>query len=530
MEYDPLEPVLDPERGELVSERSFTYGDPDEAFARRTSPRSRSTSALERYPGRVLRRRRRLERRWGFVDRVVELPGAVHAPLRGGGCARPAGLEAAPAHPARLRRQLRGQGHRLRLRRPDGARLEAPRRPGALDRGPGGASRRQLGLDGTHDDRPRRILRCRRAARARLRRRRGRRRLHPSSRAGDALPDARLALRCLPRRPRRRQEQGRAHEPLSHRPQPRLRRATAVPRARGDDERGRARLGLDPAELRRRNLVRADDFLPHPVRRPLRLRRLRGLSRPSTRAGGVRRAARGAGGRRGEGRSLGIGVACVVEPSISNMGYITLAQTAAERAQGLPKSGNAEGACDRLAARRHHRPRRDHAAGSGPPHRRRPGGRRRARRPPGGRRRPDRRRHLDERLERRLGQLLLPLRRGGAAAVHLAATKIAAKLRAIAAELLDGDADDVVLREDRPGSARRTSRSGGSPARRTGTSTRCRPGSSPACTRRRSTRRRTSRLRTPTTGSPPRPRTASSSTWPWSRSTSRRASSTCSTT
>src|SRR5207249_9794341 len=44
------------------------------------------------------------------------------------------------------------------------------------------------------------------------------------------------------------------------------------------------------------------------------------------------------------GRLVGIGIACVVEPSISNMGYITLAQTAAERAETLPKSGNAEGA------------------------------------------------------------------------------------------------------------------------------------------------------------------------------------------
>jgi 2-furoyl-CoA dehydrogenase large subunit len=37
-----------------------------------------------------------------------------------------------------------------------------------------------------------------------------------------------------------------------------------------------------------------------------------------------------------------MGLACVVEPSISNMGYITLAEPAADR--GLPKSGNAEGA------------------------------------------------------------------------------------------------------------------------------------------------------------------------------------------
>ena len=43
------------------------------------------------------------------------------------------------------------------------------------------------------------------------------------------------------------------------------------------------------------------------------------------------------------GRRSALGIACVVEPSISNMGYITLAQTPAERAAGLPKSGNAEG-------------------------------------------------------------------------------------------------------------------------------------------------------------------------------------------
>ena len=43
----------------------------------------------------------------------------------------------------------------------------------------------------------------------------------------------------LPRAERRRQEPRRAHEPLSHRSQPRLRRAAALPRARGRDERRR---------------------------------------------------------------------------------------------------------------------------------------------------------------------------------------------------------------------------------------------------------------------------------------------------
>jgi 2-furoyl-CoA dehydrogenase large subunit len=33
VEYEPLDPVLDPEAGEVVHERSFSYGDPDAAFA-----------------------------------------------------------------------------------------------------------------------------------------------------------------------------------------------------------------------------------------------------------------------------------------------------------------------------------------------------------------------------------------------------------------------------------------------------------------------------------------------------------------
>ncbi len=105
------------------------------------------------------------------------------------------------------------------------------------------------------------------------------------------------------------------------------------------------RLGLDAADVARRNLVPAGAM---PYRTPsgalydsgdyeacldeaLRLSRYDELRAWTATA-------------RAEGRLAGVGIACIVEPSISNMGYITLAQTAAERAESLPKSGNAEGA------------------------------------------------------------------------------------------------------------------------------------------------------------------------------------------
>jgi len=105
------------------------------------------------------------------------------------------------------------------------------------------------------------------------------------------------------------------------------------------------RLGIDPAELARRNLLRPEDF---PYRTPSGglydsgdyegcLDDALELVRYGERRGEQSQA-------REEGRLIGIGLALVVEPSISSMGYSTLAQTAEERAQGLPKSGNAEGA------------------------------------------------------------------------------------------------------------------------------------------------------------------------------------------
>jgi 2-furoyl-CoA dehydrogenase large subunit len=105
------------------------------------------------------------------------------------------------------------------------------------------------------------------------------------------------------------------------------------------------RLGLDAAEVARRNLVGAEAM---PYRTPSGALYDSGdyaacLDRALELAGYEERRREAVAARR-EGRLVGVGLACVVEPSISNMGYITLAQTSAERAGELPKSGNAEGA------------------------------------------------------------------------------------------------------------------------------------------------------------------------------------------
>ena len=105
------------------------------------------------------------------------------------------------------------------------------------------------------------------------------------------------------------------------------------------------RLGLDPADLARRNLIAADAM---PYRTPSGALYDGGdyaacLDHALALADYDELRARVVAAR-AEGRLAGIGLTCVVEPSISNMGYITLAQTADERASALPKSGNAEGA------------------------------------------------------------------------------------------------------------------------------------------------------------------------------------------
>ena len=102
-----------------------------------------------------------------------------------------------------------------------------------------------------------------------------------------------------------------------------------------------ARLGLDPAAVVRRNLVPASAM---PYRAPAGavydsgdygscLGRALELARYKS----VREEQ-----RRNPDRALGVGIACVVEPSASNMGYITLVDPPDRRAATRPKDGNAE--------------------------------------------------------------------------------------------------------------------------------------------------------------------------------------------
>ena len=282
----------------------------------------------------------------GQADRLGELPGAVHAPRRRRRGARPPRRPAPSPDAARLGRLVRDQGRRAPVRRPARARIARARRARALDRGPARAPRRERRGDGTRDDRRGGVHGGRRARRAPLRRDRGRGRLCPRTRARDALPDARLALGRVPRPRCRRSLPRRADEHPPVGAQPRVRRAAALLRPR-------ARRWRSPRAVSGsiRPSSRAGTSFP-PTRMPYRtpsgslydsgdyeacLDRALELARYDELRDRVARA-------REDGRLAGIGLACVVEPSISNMGYITLAQTAVERAGQLPKSGNAEGA------------------------------------------------------------------------------------------------------------------------------------------------------------------------------------------
>ncbi|MBV9231061.1 MAG: xanthine dehydrogenase family protein molybdopterin-binding subunit, partial [Chloroflexi bacterium] len=102
-------------------------------------------------------------------------------------------------------------------------------------------------------------------------------------------------------------------------------------------------LGLDPVEIRRRNLIRPEQFPYSTVTGGLydsgnyeaALEKALELSGYHAFRQEQQRGQHG----KGQGPLRGIGVAAVVEPSGSNMGYLGVAFTAEERAKQLPKSG-----------------------------------------------------------------------------------------------------------------------------------------------------------------------------------------------
>jgi 2-furoyl-CoA dehydrogenase large subunit len=99
-------------------------------------------------------------------------------------------------------------------------------------------------------------------------------------------------------------------------------------------------LDLDPLDVIRRNLIGADAF---PYRAPAGSLFDSGDYQQSLalgiEQGGLAELKARRDQARAEGRLYGIGYAAIVEPSISNMGYITTAQTPEERAKAGPKNG-----------------------------------------------------------------------------------------------------------------------------------------------------------------------------------------------
>ena len=99
-----------------------------------------------------------------------------------------------------------------------------------------------------------------------------------------------------------------------------------------------ATLGLDPLEVIRRNLV---DTFPYrcPAGAVLDSGNYRAAVDVASTRGGLDELRRHRSFNRAEGRLYGIGFAAVVEPSISNMGYITTVLSPQERQMAGPKAG-----------------------------------------------------------------------------------------------------------------------------------------------------------------------------------------------
>ena len=99
-------------------------------------------------------------------------------------------------------------------------------------------------------------------------------------------------------------------------------------------------LGLDPLEIIRRNLIPADGFPYRTISGALLdSGNYQGAIERGVNEGGLAELKSRRDAVRAQGRLYGIGYAAVVEPSVSNMGYITTVLTPAERRKAGPKNG-----------------------------------------------------------------------------------------------------------------------------------------------------------------------------------------------
>ena len=193
----------------------------------------------------MLRRRRRIPAERRQLRRAGQLSGSVQHPSGDGAGVARGRAEAAPAHPAGQRRKLRHQAVGLSLHRAGGDRGAHHRPAGQMGRGPARASAGcKLGPQPHHRDRSRGHQgRPHPGAAARSARRL--RRVPARAHARPALPHARRADRSLRHCQCRRDQPRRADQQDAGEPDPRIRRAAALPRARAagaaDRDRAQAR-------------------------------------------------------------------------------------------------------------------------------------------------------------------------------------------------------------------------------------------------------------------------------------------------
>ena len=97
-------------------------------------------------------------------------------------------------------------------------------------------------------------------------------------------------------------------------------------------------LKLDHLEVIKRNLVPREVSLPGRRRRALRFRRLSARGRDRDRRGALADLQRRRDAARAAGRHYGIGFAAVVEPGMSNMGYLSTLLTPRRATRPAPRT------------------------------------------------------------------------------------------------------------------------------------------------------------------------------------------------